>query len=102
MRTCENQIGHQKSYGEIKAYVLAQTIKFLYDTEVYAYYFDLTFEETLKRHLTRSKCHEFGEEEMRRWWREKDFSDVLNETRITSEKNMESIVMDICSTIFNK
>ena len=74
----------------------------LYGTEVYAYYFDLTFEETLKRHLTRSKCHEFGEEEMRRWWREKDFSDVLNETRITSEKNMESIVMDICSTIFNK
>ena len=39
---------------------------------------------------------------MRRWWREKDFSDVLNETRITSEKNMESIVMDIFSTIFNK
>lgn len=25
----------------------------LYDTEVYAYYFDLTFEETLRRHLTR-------------------------------------------------
>lgn len=38
MRTCENQIGHQKSYGEIKAYVLAQTIKFLYDTEAYIYF----------------------------------------------------------------
>ena len=37
MRTCENQIGHQKSYGEIKAYVLAQTIKFLYDTEAYIF-----------------------------------------------------------------
>lgn len=37
LRTCENQIGHQKSYDEIKAYVLAQTIKFLYDTEAYIF-----------------------------------------------------------------
>ena len=29
LHSCENQIGHQKSYGEIKAYVLAQTIKLL-------------------------------------------------------------------------
>ena len=28
------------------------------------HYFDLTFEETLRRHLTRSKCREFGEEAM--------------------------------------
>ena len=74
----------------------------LYGTEVYAYYFDLTFEETLKRHLTRPKCHEFGEESMRRWWREKDFSDVLNEICITSERDKESIITDICSAIFNK
>lgn len=74
----------------------------LYDTEVYAYYFDLTFEETLKRHMTRSKCHEFGEDAMRRWWREKDFSDILNETLITSEKDMESIVMDIYDAVLNK
>lgn len=74
----------------------------LYDAEVYAYYFDLTFEETLKRHLTRPKCQEFGEEAMRRWWREKDFSDVLNESRITSERDVESIVMDIYSAVLNK
>lgn len=74
----------------------------LYGTEVYAYYFDLTFEETLKRHLTRPKCREFGEESMRRWWREKDFSDVLNEICITFERDKESIITDICSAIFNK
>lgn len=45
----------------------------LYDTKIYAYYFDLPFEETLKRHQTRAKCQEFGEEAMCRWWREKDF-----------------------------
>lgn len=71
----------------------------LYDTEVYAYYFDLPFEETLKRHQTKPNCHEFGEDAMRRWWREKDFSDVLNEVSITAERNIEDIVEDICSTV---
>ena len=46
----------------------------LYDTKVYAYYFDIPFEETLKRHQTKPNCNEFGEEAMRKWWREKDFS----------------------------
>lgn len=71
----------------------------LYGTEIYAYYFDLPFEETLKRHQTRAKCNEFGEEAMRRWWREKDFSDVLKEVRITSEKDMESVVEDIYNPV---
>ena len=73
----------------------------LYGTEVYAYYFDLTFEETLKRHQTKPNCHEFGEEAMRRWWREKDFSDVLNEVTITDEEDMESIVTEIVDTVSN-
>lgn len=73
----------------------------LYDTEVYVYYFDLTFEETLKRHRTRPKCHEFGETEMCRWWREKDFSDTLNEIRITCEEDIVSIVRDIYNTVLN-
>lgn len=67
----------------------------LYGKEIYAYYFDLPFEETLKRHQTKANCHEFGENEMRRWWREKDFSDVLNEKCITSDKSLESIVTEI-------
>lgn len=73
----------------------------LYGTEVYAYYFDLTFEETLKRHQTKPNCHEFGEEAMRRWWREKDFSDVLHEVTITDEEDMESIVTEIVDTVSN-
>ena len=71
----------------------------LYGTEVYSYYFDLPFEETLKRHQTKPNCHEFGEDAMRRWWRENDFSDVLNEVCITAEKNIESIVEDICNAV---
>lgn len=71
----------------------------LYGAEVYAYYFDLSFEETLKRHQTKPNCHDFGEEAMRRWWREKDFSDVLHEVTITDEEDMESIVTDILNTV---
>ena len=73
----------------------------LYGTEVHAYYFDLTFEETLKRHQTKPNCHEFGEEAMRRWWREKDFSDVLHEVTIADEEDMESIVTEIVDTVSN-
>ena len=36
---------------------------------------------------------------MRSWCREKDFSGVLNEVRITAEENIESIVWDICNTV---
>jgi len=73
----------------------------LYDTKVYAYYFDIPFEETLKRHQTKPNCNEFGEEAMRKWWREKDFSDVLKERIITSEKDIQGIVSDICGSVLN-
>lgn len=71
----------------------------LYGTDIFAYYFDLPFEETLKRHQTKPNCNEFGEEAMRRWWRDKDFSDVLSERVITSEKGIQSIIDEIKSVI---
>lgn len=74
----------------------------LYGSNIYAYYFDLSFEETLKRHQTKPNCHEFGEEAMRRWWREKDYSDILNEVSITAEKSMDSIVNNIYDTVSGK
>lgn len=73
----------------------------LYDTSIYAYYFDIPFAETLKRHQTKPNCNDFGEEEMLRWWREKDFSDVLNESSITSERDIECIVSDIYDAVLN-
>ena len=33
-----------------------------------AYFWDLPFEETLRRHETKDKASEFGEAEMREWW----------------------------------
>lgn len=39
----------------------------LYQSDILAYYYDLSFDETLKHHQTRDKKLEFGEKEMRRW-----------------------------------
>lgn len=69
--------------------------KEIYGSNINAYYFDIPFEETLRRHQTREKKQEFGEVEMREWWREKDFSDVLDEYVITEKESMEEIVFRI-------
>lgn len=37
LNTCEQSIGHQKSYGEVKAFVLTQTLTLLRDAEVYIF-----------------------------------------------------------------
>lgn len=60
-------------------------------------YFDLSFEETVRRHNTRNR--EFGEKDMRRWWREKDFSSSLREQAITCEMDTDSIVEKIYSDL---
>lgn len=67
----------------------------LYKTEVYAYYFAIPFKETLRRHKTKANCHDFGEDDMKRWWREKDFSSMLKERVITSDKDQQGIVAEI-------
>ena len=64
-------------------------------------YFDLPFEETLKRHQTKPNSNDFGEEEMRRWWREKDYSALLNEISITCDKDKESIVREIYNSVLS-
>lgn len=68
----------------------------LYGSNIYAYYFDIPFEETVRRHNMRNKSQEFGEELMRKWWREKDFSSALDEEVITCEMYADDIVERIC------
>lgn len=73
----------------------------LYGTNVYAYYFDLPFEETLRRHKTKPNCNDFGEEAMRSWWKEKDYTSILSEVAIKADKDKESIVRDIFDTVIS-
>lgn len=67
--------------------------------EVYIYYFDLPFEETLKRHVTKSNAHEFGEKEMRKWWKEKDYLGMQKEKILHKDMGIEDIVCQIINDI---
>lgn len=60
-----------------------------FGSEIYAYYYDLPFEETVTRHSTRAKKTEFGEEDMRRWWVEKDYMKIIPEKILTKEIGLD-------------
>lgn len=68
---------------------LFQTAVREFSHEIYAYYYDLPFEETLLRHQTKPNCHEFGEEAMRGWWNEKDYIGFIPEKTLTAEISLE-------------
>lgn len=40
----------------------------LHEGENYMYYFDIGFEETVRRHETKPNIHEFGEKDMKEWY----------------------------------
>ena len=56
------------------------------------YYFDVSFEETVRRHATKPSVHEFGESEMRQWWKDQDVLNVPGEQRIGEQLSQAEIV----------
>lgn len=63
-----------------------------YEGNIFAYYYDLPFEETLIRHRTKQCHNEFGEAEMKRWWREKDLLPMVCEKVIGRDLTLQSTV----------
>ncbi|MDE5951069.1 MAG: uridine kinase, partial [Acetatifactor sp.] len=63
-----------------------------YGPNIYAYYYDLAFEETVRRHGTKPNRFSFGEEDMRRWWREKDYIGIIPEKIITADVSLAEAV----------
>ncbi|MFJ7666591.1 kinase [Lysinibacillus sp. NPDC097195] len=64
----------------------------LYAPMTYSYYFDLSFEETVKRHQTRPQKKDFGEESLRAWWRPHDYLEVAGEIRLSNELSQQDVV----------
>lgn len=58
----------------------------------YVYYFDIPFEETVRRHASRGKVVDFGEEVLRSWWQENDVLGVAGERRIDQESSIDDTV----------
>ena len=63
-----------------------------FGNRIYAYYYDLPFEETLRRHETKPNRMDFGEADMRRWWREKDYLTIFPERIFTQEISLDEAV----------
>lgn len=74
----------------------------LFGQEIFAYYYDLTFEETLVRHHTKPNRDNFGREEMQRWWKEKDWMKIIPEKVISADMTqgdtVEMIYQDITAS----
>ncbi len=71
----------------------------LFEESIFAYYYDLPFEETLRRHKTKDNRFDFGEEEMRRWWNEKDYIGFIQEAVLTEETSLTETVQRILSDV---
>jgi tRNA uridine 5-carbamoylmethylation protein Kti12 len=77
----------EQRYGDM----LKGLISFYYG-KAHAYYYDLSFQETVRRHNSRSKKTEFGEESLRAWWNPNDYLGVDSEVILTEELSQEEIV----------
>ena len=74
-------------YGQM----LNHLIEF-YNGKAYMYYFDLSFDETVKRHKSRSKKMKFGEESLRAWWKPNDCLGLDREMNLTNDMSQNDIV----------
>ena len=69
-----------------------ETARLLFGPEILAYYYDLPFEETLRRHAGRAQAASFGEAAMRDWWLERDYMGVIPEKTITADMTLADTI----------
>lgn len=81
-------------YGEMLA-----RLRDLFAPRVFVYYYDIPFEETVKRHATRAKKEDFTAADMKRWWIDRDYLGWEEEVLITAEMSLEEAFDMICKTI---
>lgn len=77
---------------------LRQLIQF-YNGKAHTYYYDLSFQETVRRHNARSKRTEFGEDSLRAWWNAEDYLRVDGEVQLTDEMTQDEVVEMILEQI---
>ncbi len=83
-----------KKYSSMLKEVIAA-----YGNRAAVYYFDLPFEETVRRHETRDRRHKFGADSLKSWWNPKDFLHVENEKAILETMTEEQIVQMITQDV---
>lgn len=63
-----------------------------FDGDKSVYYFDIPFEETVRRHASKLESHEFGKRQLAEWWQDKDYLEVDNEHIVDQSMTPEQIV----------
>lgn len=86
---------YSKWYNELFGFA-----KKLYGSQIWGYYYDLSFEETLIRHNTKINRDDFGIEEMKKWWHEKDYIKIIPEKTVTKDMSITDVVEMIINDIF--
>jgi ABC-type oligopeptide transport system ATPase subunit len=59
------------------------------------YYFDVSLDETVKRHQSKPNAHEFGEEQMREWYKPQDLLGFVEEKVIPEYFSQKQVVNTI-------
>lgn len=70
-----------------------------YQNDCQAYYYDLSFEETVKRHASRTKSNDFGQDALKKWWNDKDFLDLFNEQILSSELSIDEAKFQVLTKL---
>lgn len=63
----------------------------LFEGNAHTYYFDLSLKETIRRHNTREKRYEFGEDSLQKWYNPHDTIEVTRETMFTDNLTQKDI-----------
>lgn len=95
---CEFVIVEGILYKQRYGNMLNQLIQF-FDYKAFTYYFDLPFEETVRRHNTREKKADFGEDSLRAWWNPNDYLGVKGETILTEGLSQDAVLKLILNQI---
>ena len=61
------------------------------------FYYDLDFDETLRRHANKAQEAEYGAREMRAWYRERDLIPALNEMILSADIGLDDAVDQMMS-----
>lgn len=85
---------HTHRYGEM----LKNLIK-CFNHRAYTYYFDLPFEETVKRHNASPKQNDFGEESLRAWWEPEDYLGIDGEEKLYKDMSQTDLLKIILGNL---
>ena len=79
----------KNKYGEMLSKLIDS-----FNGDARVFYLDISFEETLRRHATKPalKAQEFGEKEMREWWKDKDYLEVEGEAILPESLSEDDLV----------